>query len=95
MKLIRLSRQAERDLVTIGSWLADRNPRAAKELIETLQKRVAALGENPMVGRLREDVAVGMRGQVVAPYLILYRIEGDGIFIVRIVDGRRDLNELF
>ncbi len=62
MKRISLSRQAERDLVTIGSWLADRNRRAAKELIETLQKRVAALGENPLVGRLREDVAVGMRG---------------------------------
>jgi toxin ParE1/3/4 len=92
---VRLSRQAERDLVAIGSWLADRNPRAAGELIETLRKRVVALSENPMVGRLREDLAEDMRGQVVAPYLILYRIEGDEIFVVRIVDGRRDLNELF
>jgi toxin ParE1/3/4 len=92
---IRLSRQAERDLVAIGSWLADRNPRAANELIETLRKRVKALGDNPMIGPLRDDVAKGMRGYVVAPYLILYRVEQDELLVVRIVDGRRDLNTLF
>ena len=92
---VRLSRQAERDLVAIGSWLADRNARAANELIELLRHRVKNLGNNPMIGPLRDDIAKGMRGHVVAPFLILYRVEDDELLVVRIVDGRRDLNSLF
>jgi plasmid stabilization system protein ParE len=48
-----------------------------------------------MIGPLRDDIAKGMRGHVVAPFLILYRVEDDELLVVRIVDGRRDLNSLF
>ena len=48
-----------------------------------------------MIGPLRDDIAKGMRGHVVAPYLILYRVAHDELLVVRIIDGRRDLSSLF
>ena len=92
---LRLTRQAERDLVSIGSWLAERNPRAAHELLDALRRRMMFLKDNPMAGRLRDDIAEGLRGHNVAPYLILYQVDKDELMIVRVVDGRRDLNALF
>ncbi|MFM8608606.1 MAG: type II toxin-antitoxin system RelE/ParE family toxin [Hyphomicrobiales bacterium] len=92
---LSLSRQAERDLVAIGSWLAERNPRASEELLEALKQRLIFLKDNPMAGRARDDIAEGMRGHVMAPYLILYRYSELELFVVRVVDGRRDLNSLF
>lgn len=53
------------------------------------------LKDNPLAGRARDDIAQGLRGHVVAPYLILYRLDEQDLFIVRVVDGRRDLNSLF
>ena len=92
---LRLSRQAESDLISIGSWLSERNPRAAGELLEALRQRMMFLKDNPMAGRARDDIAKGVRGHVIAPYLILYRFDETELFVVRVVDGRRDLNSLF
>jgi toxin ParE1/3/4 len=92
---LRLSRQAERDLVSIASWLAERNPQAAEELLAALRKRMMFLKDNPKAGRARDDIVSGMRGHIVSPYLILYHLTETEIFIARVVDGRRDLNSLF
>jgi len=51
---------------------------------------------------LRPDIQPGLRMLVEAPYVVLYRIEPDSmeapveaVQIVRVLDGRRDLPNLF
>jgi plasmid stabilization system protein ParE len=46
------------------------------------------------IGVQREDVRPGLRMLVMDEYLILYRILGDEIEIVSVVQGRRDLDGL-
>jgi len=36
-----------------------------------------------------------MRSFTVGEYVIVYAVEGDDVFILRVVHGRRDIEELF
>lgn len=48
-----------------------------------------------MMGRLRPDIAQELRYFTVGKYLILYRAVPDGVQIVRVIHGARDLPNLF
>lgn len=49
----------------------------------------------PGLGVSRDKLRPGLRQWVVSEYLILYRIDGDTIQVVRVVHGRRNLKKLF
>lgn len=86
-----LSDQAEADLVAIVDYFADRNPAAAVRLLRTLHKRWDLLTDHPFSGKGRDDLRPGARCVVVGQYLSLYRVMDQGVEIVRILHGRRDL----
>jgi plasmid stabilization system protein ParE len=48
------------------------------------------------MGRSRdEDFGVGTRSFPVGDYVIVYTVEAEDVFILRVVPGRRDLATLF
>ena len=47
------------------------------------------------MGRLRPGIAPELRYFTVGKYLILYRTVPDGVQIVRVIHGARDLPHLF
>ena len=49
----------------------------------------------PGMGAPRDNLRPGLRQWVYGEYLILYQIDGGGIFVVRVVHGRRDLSKIF
>ena len=49
----------------------------------------------PGLGVSHDHLRPGLRQWVVSEYLILYRLDADGILVVRVVHGHRDLKELF
>jgi len=51
------------------------------------------LARFPFIGRERSSLAPGLRCLVVGLYLIFYIIESDQITIVRVIDGRMDVDE--
>jgi toxin ParE1/3/4 len=51
------------------------------------------LGENPYLGRRRDELRRGYRGFPVGQYVIFYRVAEPGVRIVRILHGRRDVPE--
>jgi toxin ParE1/3/4 len=53
------------------------------------------LGDNPRVGRRRDELRSGYRSFPVGEYLILYRIREPGVQILHVVHGRRDIEVLF
>lgn len=95
MATIQRTAQAEEDLIEIWIYIAQDNPRAADRVLDEIEQRFFALVENPLMGRLRPDIAPELRYFVVGNYLILYRTISDGIQIVRVVHGARDLPNLF
>lgn len=91
MVSIKRTRQAEIDLLEIWRFIAEENPVAADNLVRKLDQRSLALLEQPKMGMVRPDVAKDMRQLLVGNYLILYRILGHDIEIVRYLHGARDL----
>lgn len=90
----RLTATAEADLLEIGNFIAADNPRAAAKLLRDIDKACALLGEGPMLGRARPEIATGARSWPVGRYLVLYRPLDSGIEIVRIVHGARRLHRI-
>ena len=67
----------------------------ATRLIDALTSRFYLLSNFPYVGRARdEDFGAGSRSASVGEYVILYCVDGQEILILRVVHGRRDLEEI-
>lgn len=64
-------------------------------MIDALIDAEFLLAEAPLMGRARDDLVPGLRGWVVAPYILCYRAEPDDLIIVRVLHGARDLPGLF
>ena len=90
MARVRRTRQADADLVDIWLSIASDDPAAADRMLERLEQRCMALARHPRLGRGRPDIGAGARCLVERPYLILYRIVGRDVEIVRVVHGARE-----
>lgn len=88
------TRRARQDLIDIWQPIAPNNPAAADALLDQIDEKCVLLAHDPRLGAERSDIRPGLRYFVVKEYLILYRIIEDGIEVVRVVHGRRDLFHL-
>ena len=84
---LRWTTEAVTDLERIADYLLQHAPERAAELVRTVYQTPALLLEYPHRGRPgKKD---GTRELVLAslPYLIVYTVRGDGVFVVRILHG--------
>ena len=93
MRIRRLP-QAIRDVDDIWLHIAADNPAAATRMVERLSAGVARLADFPDSGRARPEIGAGARSVVVGRYLVLYRINGECVDIVRVVHGAREITGL-
>jgi toxin ParE1/3/4 len=93
----RLAPQAEADLEDIAFYIfvESGSLELADRLIQSITERFALLAAYPRAGRTRDDLQQGLRGFPVGDYLLLYRVAGEDVVILRIVRGSRDLDALF
>ena len=94
MSLYWLSRAAGQDLLEIIDYIAGSNLDAAFRMRDRLEVAFARLAARPGLGHIRNDlVAPGMevRFWPVGRYLVIYRSAQDGIVIVRVLSGYRDV----
>jgi len=92
-KVVRTAR-AEQDLIDIWRHIAGDNEAAADALLDRIETTCLRLAEHPRLGPARRDIAPDLRYFPVRRYLILYRMAGDGVEIVRVLHGARDLPNL-
>jgi toxin ParE1/3/4 len=90
-----LSDKAKFDLFRIYRYIEERSPNAANAFIRRVDSNFESLARFPFIGRERSSLAPGLRCLVVGLYLIFYTIESDQITIVRVIDGRMDVDEEF
>lgn len=90
--MIRHAVRARRDLIDIWLELAADNAQAAEEVYRRLEARVEILRRFPQAGPLRPAIAADARVLVEPPYLILYRVISDGVEIVRVLHGARNID---
>jgi toxin ParE1/3/4 len=76
-------------------YIAERNQFAADNIIEAIDSKFEQLSRFPFIGRERTSLAEGLRSIVVRTHLVFYTVEGERIIIVRVIDGRMDVDEEF
>lgn len=96
-----LSPEAAADLDKIHAWISVASPRAADRVLESTCATIRRLAENPGLGhpgKFRRPRLTGLRAKQVdkfRDYLIFYRPVQDGIEIVRVLCGSRNLEAIF
>src|SRR5437870_5384679 len=89
------SDRADLDLLTI---LIDasmhRGQRASDRLSVAIERKCQQYARLPLIGILRDDLALDLRCFPVRPFLVFYRpaADGDGIEIARILHGSRNID---
>jgi toxin ParE1/3/4 len=86
----RLAPRAERDLDEIWLYVAKESGsiEIANGLIDTITDRFFELARFPHIGRAREHFGPGYRSIGVGQYVIVYCVENQDVFILRVVHGR-------
>ena len=87
--------EAESDLDEIWLYIAQDNPANADRFLDRLQERCLALADFPQMGTSRNDLKTGLRCHPWERYLIFYFPIEDGVDIVRVLHGARDLDAIF
>ena len=95
MNQIRVAGKATADLDEIWLYIAHDNPDAADKYIRTIVGRFPTLAAMPLMGRERAELSPGLRSFPVGRHVIFYRPMDNGVEIVRVLDGARDLPPLF
>lgn len=91
MPVIRKLPRAANDLLDIWDYIAEDNVARADAFIDDVEARFRILAEQPLLGRRREELAPGLRSFPLGRYIIFYKVLPDGIEIVRVLHGSRDL----
>jgi toxin ParE1/3/4 len=94
MATVRRSPLAEQDYRDIWRYIANDNPDAADRLLQRIDAKLELYASNPRMGAMRDNLAQGLRSFPVGNYLAFYRITTDGIELVRMLHGARDLQTL-
>lgn len=95
MTKLTYSAMARDDMARIWLWVAtSAGVTTADTIADRLERRIATLADNPLMGPARPDIAEGARHLVCERWLALYRVATDRIDVVRIVDGAQDLRRL-
>ena len=84
---LRWTREAATDLERISDYLFQHVPERAAELVRVVYDAPAVLLEFPNRGRPGKKA--GTRELVISalPYLVVYTVRGDVVFVVRILHG--------
>ena len=86
------SHTAEHDLDQIWDYIARDSITAADRFLDRIGSRCEELAVHPLSGPARDDLGTGVRDWPVGNYIIYYRPVDDGIEVVRVVHGARDID---
>jgi len=91
MPRILRTRESRVDYEEIWDYIALRDIAAADRLIDQFDATLHVLASTPGMGREVADLAPNLRGFPVGSYLLFYRPIEDGIQLIRVVHGARDI----
>lgn len=94
MAKVVVSPRAETDLQEIWLSIALDSPAAADRVLIEIGERMDRLAEFPEMGAPRPELAPGARILVVRSYLVLYEPTPDGVEVVRVIHGARNIDDL-
>jgi len=94
MNVVR-TRRANRDMLSIYAFIAEHNAAAAERVAAAFNHRFAQLSALPYLGRERPEFGPGIRTLLSGNHLIFYRVGPERITVLRVIDGRMDVEAEF
>lgn len=85
---------AQEDLAQTYSYILQTSLEQAEQWLERVENQCQILAEMPTMGRVRSELPGNVRSFVFARYVIFYRSNADGVEIVRVLHGSRDLGQI-
>lgn len=89
---------AEKDLLGIVKFIARDDPAEALKILKRIKDGTARLDHSPKRGRIvPELLKQGIskyREIVIKPWRLIYRVEGERVYVLAVIDGRRNVEDL-
>lgn len=85
---------ANEDILAIWDYIARENVQAADQLLYKVDETLKKIARTPGMGGLQEKYGIGIRAFPVGKYIIFYRKIDDGIEVIRVLHGARNLDDL-
>jgi len=67
----------------------------AEKIFREIGEVIALIEDHPFAGRSRSEVRSGLRSFAASPHIVFYRVVDGAPQIVRVLDGRQDIEEKF
>ena len=87
--------QAEADILEIWTYIAEDSFVEADRWIDRLDESLTLWATQPKMGRARDELSPGIRSLAFGRYVVFFEPQPDGIDVVRVLHGSRDLDEQF
>ncbi|NET17276.1 MAG: type II toxin-antitoxin system RelE/ParE family toxin [Okeania sp. SIO1H6] len=95
MRICLISPEASQDLDEIFDYFSNNNVDAGERFVIAFENKCEKLLQFPKMGKSYQDIEPSLRGIPLDNYIILYRLIDNGVEIVRVVSGYRNLEYLF
>lgn len=95
---VKWTATAEHDLETIIGFIAEDSVDEAMRILEKIRKKSLGLHILPARGRivpeLKEQGIILYREMILAPWRMIYRISGATVYVLAVLDARRNLEDI-
>ena len=93
------TQQARGDLKAIGRHIAEQSQSQSRDIalrfLDRIESKCELYATQPLIGEARPDLAEDIRCFPIADYIVFYRPLHDGILILTVVHGARDIPAVF
>jgi toxin ParE1/3/4 len=86
--------RAKTDLLDIWHYIADDNEERADSFVDRVEEKIKNIASNPLMGRSREELSDRLRSWPIKPYIVFYLPLSDGVEVVRVLHGSRDIDNI-
>lgn len=94
MLRLRITEHAEKDLISIGTFIAKDSPINAARFIVAIEEHCRMLTTHPFIGRARDELLPGTRSITYGNYTILYCVSKNIVEVLRVIHSARDIKRV-
>lgn len=94
MANLRIVASARQDLADIFDYIARDKPIAAGNWVSKIEQKCELIATTPEFGEVRPELGGDIRSSTVGRYVIFYRPIENGIEVLRVILGDREIRSL-
>lgn len=87
--------RARIDVAEIWDYIAEDSLLQADAFVNRLDAKLRILSGQPELGRMREEIASGLRSFPIGRYVVFYEIFAEELVVIRVLHSARDVHTQF